>query len=185
MDELASKIAVRLLPPLTSPLPEKLQAAMQSAVDRFDKLVQFVSKNQSSATQSRTKPQLHSVMAKLLQMDRNVVDEKNKQEVFIGILHATTEDATKQEDEQMLREAITACESRQLSDSYAKGRITTKRRPDYQPGPKGSRLLKVTFESQAHCDIFLSSLKRKRVYKMQSLPHAYVRRDYNIVELII
>ncbi|VDM50481.1 unnamed protein product [Toxocara canis] len=59
--------------------------------------------------------------------DRNELDEKNKRAVFIGIPHEATEKDTKEEDEKMLREAITACNNQQLSESYANGHITTKR----------------------------------------------------------
>ncbi|VDM50089.1 unnamed protein product [Toxocara canis] len=50
------------------------------------------------------------------------MDEKNKRAVIIGIPHATTEDANKQEYE--MREAINARQSRQLSESYAKECVT-------------------------------------------------------------
>ncbi|VDM39423.1 unnamed protein product [Toxocara canis] len=72
-------------------------------------------------------------MAKVMQMDRNATDKKNKRAAFIGIPHATTEDATKPKDEQMLREAITACKSPQLLEFYVKGRITTKRHHTVNP----------------------------------------------------
>ncbi|VDM44658.1 unnamed protein product [Toxocara canis] len=176
LDELAKEIAAKLLMPLTSALSDKLQVAVQPVVDRLDKLIKLLWEIQSSATQCWVEPQLYSVMAKMMQMDRNEMDEKNKRAVFIGIPHATTEDATN-EDEQMLREVITACDSRKLSESYAKGRITTRRHPDYQAGPKGSQPLKVTFEPLTYRDIFLRSLKRKLPSKMQSLPHPYVRRS--------
>ncbi|VDM48860.1 unnamed protein product [Toxocara canis] len=101
LDELAKKTAARLLPP-TSALSDKLQAAVQPVVDRLDKLIKLMSGNQSPATNCWVGPQLYSVMAKMMQMDRNEIDEKNKRAVFIGIPHATTEDATKEEDEQML-----------------------------------------------------------------------------------
>ncbi|KHN82838.1 hypothetical protein Tcan_10089 [Toxocara canis] len=126
LDELAKKIAARLLPPLASALSDKLQAALQPVVGRVDKLIKLMSDNQSSATHCWFEPQLYSVMAKMMQMDRNEMDEKNKRVVFIGIPHATTKDVIKEEDEQMLREAITACDSRQLSESYAKDTQTIK-----------------------------------------------------------
>ncbi|KHN88899.1 hypothetical protein Tcan_05243 [Toxocara canis] len=106
-----------LLPPLSSALSDKLQAAVQPVVGRLDKFIMPMSENQSPATQSWVEPQLHSVMAKTVHTDRNETEEKNKRAVFIGIPHATTEDDTKEEDEQMLREAIIACDSRHLSES--------------------------------------------------------------------
>ncbi|VDM44816.1 unnamed protein product [Toxocara canis] len=48
-NELA-KIAASLLPPLTSALSEKLEAVVQPVVDRLDKLVELISKNQSPTT---------------------------------------------------------------------------------------------------------------------------------------
>ncbi|KHN76287.1 hypothetical protein Tcan_14673 [Toxocara canis] len=137
-DELAEKIAARLLSPLTAALSDKLQAAVQPAVDQLDKLKMLMSGNHSPAAKSWVKPQLYSVMAKMMNMDRTEMDKKNKRAVFIGFPHATTESATKEEDEQMLREAIIACNSQQLSESYARGCITTRRHPDYQAGSKGS-----------------------------------------------
>ncbi|KHN77278.1 hypothetical protein Tcan_06570 [Toxocara canis] len=83
----------------------------------------------------------------------------------------------------MLREAITACNNQQLSESYANGHITTKRHPDYRAGPKGYRPLKDMFESQTHRDIFLRSLRRYRPSKMQSFPHSYTQCDYTADEL--
>ncbi|VDM33020.1 unnamed protein product, partial [Toxocara canis] len=164
MDELADKLAAKLLPQLTSALSDKLLAAVQPVVDRLDKLISIMSEVQPPATQSWVEPQIYSVMTKMIHMDRNELDEKNKR---------ATEKDTKEEDEKLLREAIT------LSESYANGHITTKRHPDYRAGPKGYRPLKVMFESQIHRDIFL----RNRFSKMQSLPHSYVGRDYTVDEL--
>ncbi|KHN72760.1 hypothetical protein Tcan_17791 [Toxocara canis] len=115
MDELADKLAAKLLPPLTSALSDKLLAAVQPVVDRLDKLITIMSEVQPSATQSWVEPQIYSVMTKMIRMDRNELDEKNKRAVFIGIPHETTEKGTKEEDEKMLREAITACNNQQLS----------------------------------------------------------------------
>ncbi|KHN76791.1 hypothetical protein Tcan_14089 [Toxocara canis] len=142
-----------------------------------------MSEVQPSAIQSWVGPQIYSVMTKMIHMGRNELDEKNKRAVFIGIPHEATEKDTKEEDEKMLREAITACNNQQLSESYANGHITTKRHPNYRAGPKGYRPLKVMFESQIHHDIFLRSLRRNGPSKMQSLPHSYVRRDYTADEL--
>ncbi|KHN77242.1 hypothetical protein Tcan_10938 [Toxocara canis] len=142
-----------------------------------------MSEVQPPATQSWVEPQIYSVMTKMIHMDRIELDEKNKRTVFIGIPHEATEKGTKEEDEKMLREAITACNNKQLSESYANGHITTKRHPDYRAGPNGYRPLKVMFESRIHRDIFLRSKKSNRPSKMQSLPHSYVRRDYTADEL--
>ncbi|KHN77404.1 hypothetical protein Tcan_04936 [Toxocara canis] len=103
----------------------------------------------------------------MIHMDRNELDEKNKRAVFIRIPHEATEKDTNEEDEKMLREAITACDNQELSESYASGHITTKRHPHYRAGPKGYRPIKVMFESQIHRDIFLRSLRRSRPSKMQ------------------
>ncbi|KHN81020.1 NAC-alpha domain-containing protein 1 [Toxocara canis] len=81
-------------------------------------------------------------MTKMIHMDRNKLDEKNKRAVFIGIPHEATEKDTKEENEKMLREAITACSNQLLSESYANGHITTKRHPDYRGGRKGYRPFK-------------------------------------------
>ncbi|VDM50227.1 unnamed protein product [Toxocara canis] len=64
---------------------------------------------QPPATQNWAEPQIYSVMTKMIHTDRNELDEKNKRAVFIGIPHEAAEKDTKEEDEKMLREAITAC----------------------------------------------------------------------------
>ncbi|KHN73742.1 Putative metalloproteinase inhibitor [Toxocara canis] len=119
LNELAKKRSASFLLPLTSALSDKLQA-VQPLVDRLDKVIKLMSENQSSAIQCCVEPQLYSVMAKMMQMDRNKMNEKNERAVYIGTPHVTTEDATKEDDEQMLREAINACDSRQLSESHMK-----------------------------------------------------------------
>ncbi|VDM51368.1 unnamed protein product [Toxocara canis] len=119
MDELADKLAAKLLPQLTSALSDKLLAAVQPVVDRLDKLITIMSEVQPPATQSWVEPQIYSVMTKMIHMDRNELDEKNKRAVFIGIPHEATEKDTK-EHQKMLREAITACNNQQLSQSYAR-----------------------------------------------------------------
>ncbi|VDM28212.1 unnamed protein product [Toxocara canis] len=164
MDELADKLAAKLL-------SDKLLAAVQPVMDRLDKPITIMSEVQPPATQSWVEPQIYAVMTKMIHMDRNELDEKNKRAVFIGIPHEATEKDTKEEDEKMLREAITACDNQELSKSYAKAQIATKRHPDHRAGPKGHRPLKVMFESQMHRDVFLRSLRRNRSSKMQSLIH--------------
>ncbi|VDM40871.1 unnamed protein product [Toxocara canis] len=77
LDELAKKIAARLLPPLTSALSNELQAALQPVVDELDKLIELMATDQSLATESWIESLLYSVMSKEMQMDRNVLDEKN------------------------------------------------------------------------------------------------------------
>ncbi|VDM37925.1 unnamed protein product [Toxocara canis] len=52
LDRLVKKIASRLLPPVTSALSEKLQAAVQPVVDELHRPAELTSKNQPSATQS-------------------------------------------------------------------------------------------------------------------------------------
>ncbi|VDM40409.1 unnamed protein product [Toxocara canis] len=138
VDDLADKLAANLLPQLTSALSDKLLAAVQPAVDRLNKFITIRPEVQVQppATQNWVEPQLHSVMTKMIHMDRNELDKKNKRAVVIGIPHEATEKDTK-EDEKMLREAITACNNRQLSESYANGHITTRRYRDYRAGSKG------------------------------------------------
>ncbi|VDM41078.1 unnamed protein product [Toxocara canis] len=78
--------------------------AMRPIIYRRDKLAEL---------------ELHSVTAKVMRTSRNELDE-NKGSVSIGIPQAKRQNAKKRENEQMLREAITACEGRQLSEPYAK-----------------------------------------------------------------
>ncbi|KHN71575.1 hypothetical protein Tcan_03757 [Toxocara canis] len=52
MDELADKLAAKLLPQLTSALSDKLLAAVQPVVDRLDKLISIMSEVQPPATQT-------------------------------------------------------------------------------------------------------------------------------------
>ncbi|KHN85783.1 hypothetical protein Tcan_15536 [Toxocara canis] len=139
VDDLADKLAANLLPQLTSALSDKLLAAVQPAVDRLNKFITIRPEVQVQppATQNWVEPQLHSVMTKMIHMDRNELDKKNKRAVVIGIPHEATEKDTKEDDEKMLREAITACNNRQLSESYANGHITTRRYRDYRAGSKG------------------------------------------------
>ncbi|VDM44102.1 unnamed protein product [Toxocara canis] len=85
LQELAKSIAVSLLSSLTLALSDKLQAAVQTVVNRLDKLTELMSTNQSLTTQSWVESLLHAMMAKVMQIDINVMDEKNKRAVFIGI----------------------------------------------------------------------------------------------------
>uniref|UniRef100_A0A183U6A8 BAR domain-containing protein n=1 Tax=Toxocara canis TaxID=6265 RepID=A0A183U6A8_TOXCA len=114
LDELAKKESASLFLPLTSALSDKLQAAVQPVVDSLDKLINPMSENQSPATHCWVEPQLYSIMAEMMQMGRNEMEEINERAVFIAILPATAEDATKEKDETMLREAISACDTQTI-----------------------------------------------------------------------
>ncbi|KHN88620.1 hypothetical protein Tcan_17757 [Toxocara canis] len=152
VDELAKKIIARLLLPLAS-LSDKLHAAVQTdstglisltdlislIVDRFDKLTELMSTNQSPATQSWVEPQLHSVIK-----GRSFSEFDTRQPKMLP------------------NEKMNKCYER--PSPLESPIIRIPRKSDTQnirPGRRNHDFSKLRL-NQAHHDMYLSSLKTKR-----------------------
>lgn len=170
-------------------LTEATGLALLDAIKQLISVLANFSQNVQTLPSSQPPSPLPSIdllansIARQICISRDVIEEKEKRAVVVGIEENANPEETMKNDEELLKKLVQFVDDEALTKAYQEGRIKHHRFPKEKP-PK-RRILKIELPDSKLRDTLLAGVKRKgRPPPFDGHHGSYIRRDLMKTELI-